>query len=166
MDNVENAGVDLLAAVEAAPVTTAEALRADAVVETPVVETVAETVETPVVAPEAPAPAAPVKERKARKTKAKAEKKARGRGRPIVYGGSLKTYIATVVKKHGATNARSILNANGKSKKSAELVAQRNVEIVPKALGISMPTLLKIAKDKGVTLRRGRPAVKAAKKAA
>jgi len=83
--------------------------------------------------------------------------KNRGRGRPAVYTGNVKSHIVSLIRHHGLTGARAILNASGRSKDALELVAQRNVELVPKALGISMPTLGKLASAAGIELFRGRP---------
>lgn len=77
------------------------------------------------------------------------------RGRPVVYApkSALGKHITKLVKEHTASGAVAILNA-----KKSEL---RNAELVPSALGISMPTVLKIAKANGVKLHRGRPALAA-----
>jgi len=89
----------------------------------------------------------------AKKQTKKAASKKRGRGRPAVYTSkNLLKHIASLVKRHGATGARAILNAS----KGDELVGQRSAKLVPKALGISLPTVLKIAKAQGVVLKRGR----------
>ena len=79
--------------------------------------------------------------------------KSKGRGRPPKYVGNVKKHIVSLVKQHGATGARAILNAAVRTK----LGKQRNVKLVPKPLGISMPTLLGLAKAAGVKLHRGRP---------
>ena len=81
-----------------------------------------------------------------------------GRGRPVVYKGKkFLRHVATLVKNHGATGARAILNAEAGS----DLAGKRSVKMVPQPLGISLPTLLKIAKKEGVVLKRGRRAVAA-----
>ena len=91
-----------------------------------------------------------------KETKTSAAKKAspkRGRGRPAVYTSkNLLKHIASLVKRHGATEARAILNAA----KGDSLVGKRSAKLVPAALGISLPTVLKIAKRQGVVLKRGR----------
>ena len=77
----------------------------------------------------------------------------RGRGRPAVYTGNQRRHIESLVRHHGATNARKILNAaNGTAESKL-----RNSNVVTEPLGISMPTLLKFAKAAGVVLHRGRP---------
>jgi len=63
------------------------------------------------------------------------------RGRPIVYKGNVERRIVSLIKKHGASGARAILNTE-------EATAS-----------ISMPTVLKLAQKHGVTLKRGRRAV-------
>jgi len=78
-------------------------------------------------------------------------------GRPAVYTGNVKKHIVGLVRRHGATGARAILNAGGRSKPAQELIAKRNSNLIPKPLGISMPTLLKFAAEAGVELFRGRP---------
>lgn len=78
----------------------------------------------------------------------------RGRGRPAVYKGNVVSHIVGLVRSHGATNARRILNAEVGS----EDAALRSAKTVPAPLGISMPTILKMAKAAGVELKRGRPA--------
>lgn len=78
----------------------------------------------------------------------------RGPGRPVVYKGNVARHIAGLVSKHNASHARAILNASPRS----PLRSSRNVKLVPKALGISLPTVIKIAKAAGVELHRGRPA--------
>ena len=60
------------------------------------------------------------------------------RGRPPVFVGALRQRIVGLIEKHGATGARERL-ANYK-----------------RPISISMPTLLGIAADAGVELRRGR----------
>lgn len=82
-------------------------------------------------------------------------------GRPAVYTGNVKRHIVSLVKKHGATGARAILNAKGRGKANVALIAQRSASLVPDAIGISMPTLLKFAKEGKVVLHRGRPKVAA-----
>ncbi len=78
--------------------------------------------------------------------------KKRERGRPAVYKGNVKRHIVALVRKHGASKARAILSAS-----EGELVSLRSEKMVPKPLNISMPTLLKYAKEAGVVLHRGRP---------
>ena len=83
---------------------------------------------------------------------ANSKKQSRGRGRPVVYKGKLAKHIASLTRKHGATGARNILQAEAGS----ALAAMRSEKMVPEGLGISLPTILKIAKAQGVVLKRGR----------
>lgn len=76
----------------------------------------------------------------------------RERGRPAVYKGNVKRHITGLVRKHGASKTRQILNAS-----DGELVLMRSEKVVPNPLNISMPTLLRYAKEAGVVLHRGRP---------
>ena len=86
-----------------------------------------------------------------------ADKAKKGRGRPALYNGKkLRTHIASLIKNYGATGARNILNAADDS----ELAKKRSAKMIPAALGISLPTILKIAKEQGVVLKRGRRMVK------
>lgn len=78
----------------------------------------------------------------------------RGRGRPAVYKGNVLKHIVALVKEHNASHAREILNASPRTK----LAKQRNLTLVPKALGISLPTLNKYARKAGVAHSQGRPA--------
>lgn len=80
-------------------------------------------------------------------------------GRPAVYTGNVKKHIVALVKRHGATGARNILNADADSGDPAEvaLAGLRPAKTVPTPLGISMPTLLRFAGEAGVELKRGRP---------
>ena len=77
----------------------------------------------------------------------------RGPGRPSVYTGNVKKHIVGLIRKYGATGARNILNAEA----GTEDYALRNSNLIPDALGISLPTLGKFAKEAGVELHRGRP---------
>jgi hypothetical protein len=77
-----------------------------------------------------------------------------GRGRPPVYTGKVKRHIVTLIRHYGLTGARTILNAE----RSDTRRTLRNLNVVPKALGISMPTLGKFAQEAGIALERGRPA--------
>ena len=99
------------------------------------------------------------------------------RGRPPKYTGQLAKHIVRLVRVNGATEARKILNASvvateadytgpaGLREEAAaderEAATKRSSHIVPEPLGISMPTLLKLAKDAKVTLKRGRPSIAA-----
>lgn len=75
-------------------------------------------------------------------------------GRPQVYTGKLRKYIAKLAKKSGAMGARALLNATPKKAREGG----RDLDLVPKALNISMPTILKIAKEHGVEFQMGRRA--------
>ncbi len=79
--------------------------------------------------------------------------KTRGRGRPAVYVGPVRKHIVKLIRLHNASGARRILNARGNSK----LAKERDLTIVPKPLGISMPTLLKIGQQAEVSHPVGRP---------
>ena len=74
-------------------------------------------------------------------------------GRPPLYTGNLASHIVALVRKYNASKAMAILNARN----GTELAALRNAELVTKGLGISMPTILKLAKAAKVELRIGRP---------
>jgi hypothetical protein len=81
------------------------------------------------------------------------------RGRPVVYAGELEQYVVDLLKKtNNATIVRRILNAV----KGRKYYDQRDLQIVPKPLGISPPTIGKIAKKHGIVLPKGRPVVKKA----
>lgn len=60
------------------------------------------------------------------------------RGRPPVFVGALRQRIVSLIEKHGATGARERLAS------------------YKRPISISMPTLLGIAAEEGVELRRGR----------
>jgi len=77
----------------------------------------------------------------------------RGRGRPVVYKGNLLRHIVGLVRQFNGQQAQAILNASAKS----ELAQKRNLTLVPKPLGISLPTLYKYAGKAGVRNSRGRP---------
>jgi len=85
----------------------------------------------------------------------------RGRGRPMVYTGVIRQTIMTLLSSNGATNTRKILNSRngivGVTKAERADAILRTDLGIPKPVGISMPTLLKIAGDEGIALRRGRP---------
>ena len=75
-------------------------------------------------------------------------------GRPVKYSGPLAKHIVSMIVLHGATGARAKLNAPKRNK----IANGRNHKLIPaKGLNISMPTLLKLASEGGVTLRQGRP---------
>jgi hypothetical protein len=82
----------------------------------------------------------------------------RGRGRPPVYSGESLSSIVKLLKKLGnVSHTRNVLNAKGAGKANAALIAQRKEVGLTDALGISMPTLLVIAKRAGIQVSRGRP---------
>lgn len=78
---------------------------------------------------------------------------ARSVGRPPLYTGAVARHIVSLALRHNATVARKILNASGRSK----LVGSRNQKLVPHALGISAPTILKLVGLAGKELPKGRP---------
>jgi hypothetical protein len=86
----------------------------------------------------------------------------RGRGRPPVYDAEARTKIADLVRQHNASRAMAILNAGTRNRSERKLVPVRVAAGFPKKLGISMPTILKIAATAGVTLKVGRPVAQAA----
>jgi hypothetical protein len=84
----------------------------------------------------------------------------RGRGRPKVYFGKVEAYIVSLLALHlNATKVRKILNAPApkKGRKPSEFYGLRNKRIVPDALGITPPTLGKIAQAHQIVLPKGRP---------
>lgn len=98
---------------------------------------------------------APKKTKKAAKVSkpAKAEKK-RSPGRPAVYTGALEKYITDTLKKtKSLTYTRIFFNA----KTGTKAAEGRNVTLVPKALGISIPTLRKFAERANLEFPKGRP---------
>lgn len=76
------------------------------------------------------------------------------RGRPPKYFGNVAKHIAGLARRHGQLGAQEILNAPAGS----ELGAKRNLKLVPKALGISLPTIAKLASRAGVKFELGRRA--------
>ncbi len=87
------------------------------------------------------------------------------RGAPRTYTGKLETYIVSLLRKHhNATKVRLILNAPSPRKggKPSVEFAERNLTLVPKALGITPPTIGVIAKRHKIVLPKGRPVSKAA----
>jgi hypothetical protein len=80
-------------------------------------------------------------------------------GRPPLYFGEVKAHIADLIKQHNASHARLILNARPDSNRGK----LRNLKLIPRPLGISMPTLLTIAESAGVKLQRGRPRLETSK---
>ena len=84
------------------------------------------------------------------------KKTAGKRGRPVLYKGALAAHVVSLVRKHNARNALFICHA----KAGTELAAKRNSKLIPSALNISMPSILKLAKASGIILHRGRPTTK------
>ena len=78
---------------------------------------------------------------------------ARKRGRPSVYIGPVKRHIVSLIRRYGLTGAMKRLNARAKTVLSRD----RNTNLIPKPLGISLPTLGGYAKEANITLYRGRP---------
>lgn len=74
-------------------------------------------------------------------------------GRPPVYSKKVRRHIATLIRRHGLTGAMKRLNAG----ESDPLGKERNDNIVPEPLGISMPTLSKIKREYGLVVKQGRP---------
>lgn len=110
-----------------------------------------------------PAKKAPAKKASPKKTsKPKSAKKAvkgeRRQGRPPKYVGEIATYIKSVLKKEQSlTYARKFLNASA----SAAIAKGRNAKLVPaKGLGISTPTLMKLADEIQIEFPLGRPSFK------
>jgi len=90
--------------------------------------------------------------------------KKRGRGRPPVFTGNVKKRIVKLLKQHGnSTHVEAILESRngvvGVSKAERENAALRKAAGIEKPIKISQPTLLKIAKEAGVELQRGRPSL-------
>ncbi len=121
-----------------------------------------ETQDTPVVSCDTPVVSKPKKPKKAKKAKKVTTKKKvkkvkksdkRGRGRPPVFVGEQKEEILRLLALLGATGARKCLAANSKTK----LAQLRNLEVIPKPLHITAPTLGKFAKEAGIKLALGRP---------
>lgn len=85
----------------------------------------------------------------------------RGRGRPVVYSGAIAATIAALTAEVGAMETRGILTSRngvvGLTKAERERAARRAALGFAKPVkGLSLPTILRIAKNAGVTLRRGR----------
>ena len=73
-------------------------------------------------------------------------------GRPPKYVGALKDHIVEVCHDYTLSDVRTILNADRRTIEGK----MRDTKLVPKPLGISMPTLSKIAKEAGIDIRPGR----------
>jgi hypothetical protein len=74
-------------------------------------------------------------------------------GRPPVYSKRVRRHVATLIRRHGLTGAMQRLNADDGDPLSNE----RNRNIVPEPLGISMPTLGKVKREFGLVVKQGRP---------
>jgi hypothetical protein len=72
--------------------------------------------------------------------------------RPLVYKGRLAYYIARLSGRVSALQAMKILNA----RVGTTLAGKRSAKLVPTPLGITMPTILKIAHRYNVELPMGR----------
>ena len=79
-------------------------------------------------------------------------------GRGPIYSTVVKRHTLSLVKRYNATQAMNILRAGPKD----ELAKLRNPRIVPKALSISMPTILAWAAEAAIELTQGRPKLKKA----
>ena len=100
-----------------------------------------------------------VKNRKPRQPKAKP-----GRGRPPVYSKAQRLHIASLTRKFSATKAAAIVNAENGS----DLAKLRSEKLFPtphypSLAPLSMPTVLKIARNEGIKLQAGRPMKKTVK---
>jgi hypothetical protein len=76
-------------------------------------------------------------------------------GRPIVYRPNTNRdrHIAKLISNFSALTAQKILNAGSEN----DLRLHRNLDLIPESLGISYPTILKIARRHGLKLKVGRP---------
>lgn len=84
------------------------------------------------------------------------------RGRPAKFTGDLRDKIVSLLKGHTATETLAILSAKNGKEKSIGKIEFARAEIRRSAgfddkVKITMPTLLKLAKQSGQVLRRGRP---------
>lgn len=69
------------------------------------------------------------------------------RGRPVVYKDNLAKVIVATVQKHGLTGAVQVLGDGVQVKAGTK----------KQPLKVSMGTLIKLAKQAGLTFKRGRP---------
>ena len=75
-------------------------------------------------------------------------KQKRGRGRPPKFNGNQSRHIASLVKEYGLTGAKNVLESD-----------ERNTNLFPESLTVTLPTIRKCANDNGVgKLQRGRRA--------
>ena len=74
-------------------------------------------------------------------------------GRPPVYTGNVKRHMLHLIREYNISQAQDILNACP----GTGLAARRNLDIVPRPLNVSYPTLLKFSKEAGIMKTRGRP---------
>ncbi len=94
---------------------------------------------------------------------AQAVQSTRGPGRPRVYTGRILRHIVALVRKTNASTACEQLRANANSRNKAEraLAEGRPAFIPAEGLTLSMPTVLRLCKESGVKLQRGRPRIAA-----
>lgn len=89
------------------------------------------------------------------------------RGRPTLYTGEVESHIADLIRGNGLLRTMQILQANPRDMKGHFTkditkmnptcdAAKRDLNLIPKALEITMPTLSKIAVSHGITLKMGR----------
>ena len=89
------------------------------------------------------------------------------RGRPTLYTGKIENHIADLIRGNGLLQTMRILQANPRDMKGHFTkdiskmnpscdAAKRDLNLIPKALEITMPTLSKIAVSHGITLKMGR----------
>lgn len=84
----------------------------------------------------------------------------RGRGRPAVYTDDQRDIFAALIEDRGVSGTRDVLNSRngvvGITKVEQERARLRKQLGWDKPVGISMPTLLTVAKRRGISLKRGR----------
>lgn len=74
------------------------------------------------------------------------------RGRPVMYKDNLAKVVVQAVQKHGLSGAREVLSEGVQVKAGTK----------KQSLKVSMGTLIKLAKQAGLTFKRGRPKKEAA----
>ena len=75
-------------------------------------------------------------------------KSKRGRGRPKKFNGTQSRHIASLVKQHGLTGAKNVLESG-----------DRNTNLFPNPVTVTLPTIRSIANAAGIgELQRGRRA--------
>jgi len=72
-------------------------------------------------------------------------------GRP--YTKQARRHIVSLLRRYTLSHTQDILNA----KAGTALASKRNLNVIPYALGICYPTLMRIADEAGIERRRGRP---------